>query len=78
MNQHRSVIFHKHNGLVAQHFNNGNCSIEDLCVQPIEQINGDGRDPKIKSFRKFRESHWMKELRTIFPYGLNDRCNGLD
>ena len=78
MNQHRSTIFHKENGLIAQHFNNGKCSIEDLCVQPIEQIYGDGRDPKVVKLRKLRELYWMKELRTVFPYGLNDRCNGVD
>ena len=51
---------------------------EDLCVQPIEQIDGDGRHPNVEKFRKLRESYWMKELPTIFPYGLNDRCGGLD
>src|SRR5205809_4224974 len=24
------------------------------------------------------ESFWIKELRTVYPYGLNDRCNGID
>jgi len=76
MNRHRTSIINKHAGLVAQHFNNGSCSIEDVCVQPIEQITGDGRDPDIGKARKFREAYWMKELRTVFPYGLNDRCNG--
>ena len=28
--------------------------------------------------RRLREKFWMKELRTIFPYGLNDRCDGMD
>ena len=26
-----------------------------------------------KPLRKARETYWMHELRTIFPYGLNDR-----
>ena len=26
-----------------------------------------------KSLQKARETYWMHELRTIFPYGLNDR-----
>ena len=26
-----------------------------------------------KTIRKARETYWMHELRTIFPYGLNDR-----
>ena len=45
MNMHRTTIIHKHQNLVGQHFNNGVCSIDDLTVHPIEQINGDGRNP---------------------------------
>ena len=26
-----------------------------------------------KPLQKARETYWMDELRTIFPYGLNDR-----
>ena len=26
-----------------------------------------------KPLRKTRETYWMHKLRTIFPYGLNDR-----
>ena len=26
-----------------------------------------------KPLQKAREAYWMHELRTIFPYGLNDR-----
>ena len=74
---HRTTIVHKHQNLVGQNFNNV-CSIEDLTVHPIEQIQGDGKNPSIEKFRKLRERYWMKELRTIYPYGLNDRCDGLD
>ena len=34
--------------------------------------NGD-IDPVRKAERKKRELHWMKTLRTVYPYGLNDR-----
>ena len=30
-------------------------------------------DSAAKPHRKVRETYWMHELRTIFPYGLNDR-----
>ena len=43
MNTHRTTIFHKENGLIAQHFNNGSCTIEDLCVQ-LEQIHGNEKE----------------------------------
>lgn len=77
MNKHRSNINHKFHSLVANHFN-GPCSLHDLLVQPIEQISGDGHDEIITKHRKLRESFWMKELRTVYPYGLNDRCSGKD
>lgn len=55
-----------------EHFNNGSCDISHLRVQPIEQIL-DQEDPK--SFRLKRESFWIKELRTLTPYGLNDKLD---
>ena len=30
-------------------------------------------DPTQTAFRKQRELHWMLTLRTVFPYGLNNR-----
>ena len=30
-------------------------------------------DLAAKPLRKARETYWMHKLRTIFPYGLNDR-----
>ena len=59
------------------HFNS-TCSLKDFSVQPIEIISGDGRSEKSTKQRKLREAYWIKELRTIYPYGLNDRCNGQD
>ena len=48
-------------------------------MQIIEKIEGDGRTacktvgPTQATFRKQRELYWMLTLRTVFPYGLNDR-----
>ena len=45
----------------------------------IEKIEGSGRtdknaiDSKVSSMRKKREDFWMKTLKTVYPYGLNDR-----
>ena len=30
-------------------------------------------DATSKHVRKARERYWMMELRTVYPYGLNDR-----
>ena len=50
-----------------------------LYCQCFEKLEGTGRterntmDFAAKPLRKARETYWMHELRTIFPYGLNDR-----
>ena len=56
---------------------NGACSLEHLSVQHIEIISGNGREERPTKQRKLREA-FLKELRTVYPYGLNDRCNGQD
>ena len=62
---------------LLKHFND-ECSIADFSVQPIEKISGDGKKDGVAKHRKLREAFWMKELKTVYPYGLNDRCNGFD
>ena len=48
-------------------------------VQILEKLVGSGRtarnaiDANITYSRRKREDYWMKTLRTIHPYGLNDR-----
>jgi hypothetical protein len=75
MNNHRSNIISKAEILIYQHFN-GPCTMNHFFAQPIEKIIGDGL--KTTQLRKKRETFWIKELRTMFPYGLNDRCVGKD
>src|SRR5580704_10857751 len=70
MNAHRQSIRDHKETLVAMHFN-GACSLEHLSVQPIEIISGNGRGERPIKQRKLREAFWMKELRTVYPYGLN-------
>jgi hypothetical protein len=77
MNAHRQSIKDNKDTLVAMHFNS-TCSLDHFSVQPIEIISGNGRNEKSAKQRKLREAFWIKELRTIYPYGLNDRCNGQD
>ena len=48
-------------------------------VKIKERIEGSGRiekgaiDASKISFKKSRETFWMLQFRTVFPYGLNDR-----
>ena len=65
--------------ILSEHFNNGICSNSKYTVQLIEKLEGSGRDEdnkedlKIKRLRKDKELKWMLSLRTVYPYGLNDR-----
>jgi len=65
----------------VDHFTTGSCKGKDYKVQILEKINkkGTNADGKMNketaSLRRQREVCWMKELRTVYPYGLNNRCD---
>ena len=65
---------------LSNHFNFGVCKGSSYTVQILEKLPGTGRtargaiDPKVTCVRKSREDLWMLKLRTVYPYGLNDRC----
>ena len=51
---------------VAQHFNSNGLSLEDFSVFIIKKIH------RIKAtFRKAKESHWIRALRSLTPEGLS-------
>ena len=59
------------------------CSKLNLTVQIIEKFIGSGYVkgkvcPVKKEERLKREDHWMKSLRTIHPYGINDKVRDGD
>ncbi len=47
----------------------------------LEKLPGNGYlpsgelDPEMRKLRKSKEDEWMKKLRTIYPYGLNEKAN---
>ena len=50
-------------------------------IRVIEVFKFDGYEnkkvcPEARRIRVERDNFWMKELRTIFPYGLNERARG--
>ena len=67
--------------IFVKHFTKGICKDSKYTVQIIEKLEGTGRternaiDPAETSKRRAREVHWMLKLRTVFPYGLNDRVD---
>ena len=47
----------------------------------LEKLPGNGHipsgelDPEMSKIRKLKEDEWMKKLRTIYPYGLNEKAS---
>ena len=82
-NHHNSCIKHpeKDNNcrILSDHFSKGVCKNAVYSVNIIEKLQGSGRDedykvdPAVTTIRRKKETEWMLKLRTVFPYGLNDR-----
>ena len=54
------------------------CPGETFSVQILEKLEGNGYkngsiDEKMREIRLQREDYWMKTLRTVYPYGLNEK-----
>ena len=76
MNNHRTAIRGQKNTILTEHFREeGGCCINHCIVQPIEKIDDSGSNKDQKRRRLEREAFWIKELRTLTPYGLNDRLD---
>ena len=65
--------------ILTKHFLEGLCKDSTYNVQILEKLEGNGRtergamDASSTSIRKKKEVEWMMKLRTVYPYGLNDR-----
>ena len=65
--------------ILYKHFNSYLCKNATYTVQIIEVLEGTGRDnnknvdKEITKIRMQKETEWMLKLRTVYPYGLNDR-----
>ena len=65
--------------ILSEHFSKGPCQGATYTVKILEKLDGDGRnsngeiDPSVTVIRRKKETEWMLRLRTVFPYGLNDR-----
>ena len=54
------------------------CPGAEFSIQILEKLPGNGYtngvvDPAMREYRLQREDYWMKTLRTVYPYGLNER-----
>ena len=79
MNNHRASIRNLQPQPIYKHFNSDGHSLEDLTMQPIERVelSDDDDEVSLHSKRLHREDFWMRELKTIQPYGLNDNVRSV-
>ena len=66
---------------LSEHFSSGFCKGANFSVNIIEKWKGKGRtehgsiDLGLAVLRRKRETEWMLKLRTVYPYGLNDKVD---
>ena len=81
-NSHRSstVNVQRHTGcpIIHEHFTIGQCKGQEYWCHIIEKISDAGTDKQQRDRRKMREDFWIRELRTVYPYGLNSRLDNTD
>ena len=67
---------------LCEHYTSGLCKDSTFTIRILEKLEGTGRlgtakrgpqDPTNKNKRTAREKHWILKLRTVFPFGLNDK-----
>ena len=66
--EHLYNIKKHHDTPVAVHFNSTNHSAENLRCEILEAIKG---DPEDSTQRLSRETHWIHQLQTLHPNGMN-------
>ena len=62
-----------------KHFHNTGHTVDNLFIQPVEQVfynDSDSKSVRIKHILE-RELHWIKLLQTPYPLGLNDNISKL-
>ena len=68
--------------VLIDHFSNV-CPGSSFSIQILEKLPGNGYangivDEQMRKYRLEREDYWIKMLRTVYPYGLNDRTKSMN
>ena len=78
-NSHRrstkNVNIHTGCPIIHEHFTEGLCAGVGYTCQIIEKIPDNGSEQELQNLRRQKEFYWIKELRTIYPFGLNSRLD---
>jgi hypothetical protein len=59
---------------VAWHFNSKHHKISNVMALILESITKDPEEQATTDHRRDREVHWIYQLRTVDPLGLNSMC----
>ena len=68
--------------ILIDHFSNV-CPRASFSIDILEKLPGNGYlngsiDAEMRKYRLEREDYWIKTLRTVYPYGLNDRAKSVN
>ena len=68
--------------ILIDHFSNV-CPGSNFSIDILEKLPGNGYingsiDAEMRKYRLEREDYWIKTLRTVYPYGLNDRTKSIN
>ena len=68
--------------IAINHYTNV-CPGAKFSIRVLEKLPGNGykngkRDKEMYKYRLEREDFWMKKLRTIYPYGLNEKSKDMN
>ena len=78
LNNHRNRIKQLVDLYLYNHFSSDGHSINDLCIMPIEEVMLEVNDKlSLASKLLTREEFWIRELCSLYPYGLNDNIRGI-
>ena len=72
---HKTTITkEKTNNYLVQHCNNGTCSVSNLTITILENLDLENftKEEKNNKLRR-QEEYWIHALGTAYPFGLNDR-----
>ena len=78
MNEHRFQINHGGNQLLYRHINLPDHSILSMKVRKLEKIYHPTNNPNLSTpFRRKREEHWIRQLRSAAPNCCNDHIDSI-
>ena len=78
MNNQRANIKSLKPQFLCKHFTCDGHGLEDMFVQPIKSIVvAPNEQASAYSKRLEREEFWIRELKTVYPYGLKDNIRGI-